>query len=209
MPKAFVQISGRPMIAHAVGIFQSSALVDKIALIVPAGFEEYCRDKVVGAYGFSKVAYIGAGGAKRQESVCIGLKSLIDGFARLVAVHDAARPLLSGDLLDRTINAAGAFGAAIAALPIVDSLKYVEESDVICKTQPREGLWKAQTPQVFSKELLLKAHEVALADGYFADDDSALVERLGHKVKVVHGSPFNIKITTAEDIKMAEKLMSI
>lgn len=208
-PKAFVEMGGKPIIAHAIEVFQSSSRVDKIAVVIPSGFEVYCRDRVAVEYDFNKVSHIGAGGARRQESIYIGLKMLINEGACLVAVHDAARPLLSLDLLERTIDAAEVFGAAIAALPMVDSLKCVESSDIISGTRPRQGLWRAQTPQVFRKDLLLKAHEAALSDGFFADDDSELVERLGHKVRVVRGSPFNIKITTIEDVELAAKLMGV
>lgn len=146
---------------------------------------------------------VAPGGTSRQESVFAGLKALADcGRATHVLVHDAARPFCPLSVIKSVAEGCLASGACIAALPAKHSLKQVHGRGIVC-TVPREDIWEAQTPQGFKLDLLLKAHEIAGKEGYQGTDDSELVERLGHPVKIVDGAACNLKITTPEDLAYA------
>jgi 2-C-methyl-D-erythritol 4-phosphate cytidylyltransferase len=146
------------------------------------------------------------GGETRQQSVANCLREMRQA-CDIVAVHDAARPLLTLQLLNDVLNQAYAHGAAIAAAPCKDTVKVCDEKGVVERTLDRSRLWLVQTPQCFRRELLLSAYEKAAADGVTATDDSALVERLGVAVRVVLGSYENIKVTTPEDIPLCEEIL--
>lgn len=148
---------------------------------------------------------VALGGKTRQESVHRGLE-LLDGRAEYVLVHDAARPFCSPEAIREVSKVGVDTGAAILALPVKPTLKLVE-SDLVSRTIPREGVWEAQTPQVFSHRLLYQASLRALSDGFHATDDASLVERLGEKVSVVRGEERNIKITTRADLDLAAFLL--
>jgi len=144
------------------------------------------------------------GGATRAESVRNGLEKLADDID-VVAIHDAARPCIAPAWIDKVFAAGSRTGAAILAIPVVGTLKRVGPGNVITETVDRTGLWEAQTPQVFSRDLLTKAF-AAHRDGE-ATDEASLVERIGHPVTVVPGSPINLKITCREDLKLAEQAL--
>jgi 2-C-methyl-D-erythritol 4-phosphate cytidylyltransferase len=122
-------------------------------------------------------------------------------------VHDGARPLLSADVLKKSIEASKKYNAAVAAVRVKDTIKIVEENNFIKETLPRNKLWAVQTPQIFNRKLLLKCYEMAVAEGVTATDDASLLEYYGYKVKIVEGDYFNIKITTSEDIILAERII--
>ncbi|MBP9837366.1 MAG: 2-C-methyl-D-erythritol 4-phosphate cytidylyltransferase [Proteobacteria bacterium] len=146
------------------------------------------------------------GGASRQESVYNGLLAL-ESKADIVAIHDGARPFCSAKKIIEVIDAASNYRAAILALPAKNSIKEVSPEMAVIKSIKREIIWEAQTPQVFDYELILRAHQDAIAEGYQATDDSELVERLGHEVKIVLGEENNIKVTTPQDIVIAKYLI--
>ncbi len=150
---------------------------------------------------FPKTRVVSPGGRTRQDSVWIGLQNL-NGDSPLVVVHDAARPFLPLPLLRECLRQAALAGAAIAAVPCSDTLK-ATNALTIRGTLSREGLWLAQTPQVFRRDLLVRAHQRARRRRYSATDDAALVERLGHPVRVVPSSALNLKVTTAADLQLA------
>jgi 2-C-methyl-D-erythritol 4-phosphate cytidylyltransferase len=203
--KNYLEIAGRPVLAHTLYAFEKSPLVEGVVLVVPASDEDYCRREIVEKFGLKKVFDVIAGGSERQDSVGCALK-VLDRDWDVVVVHDGARPLVTAEIIDETIRAAFKEGAAITAVPLKDTVKEVTDGTVK-RTVAREGVRAVQTPQAFRFKLIKKAYEKAVDEGFMGTDDSSLVERLGEKVKVVDGSYENIKITTEEDILLAECLL--
>lgn len=200
--KLFAVVGGRPLLAHTLSAFDACRGVDTVVLVLSLGNIERGRGLVAEA-GFGKVATVCQGGQRRQDSVRNGLEALAS--CQWVVVHDGARPLVTAELIERGLEVAKETGAAVAALPIGDTVKEVEPPDIIGRTLARGGLWAAQTPQVFRYDILREAHELAEGE---ASDDAALVEKLGHQVKVFEGSPRNIKVTTAADLALVEALLA-
>jgi len=200
--KLFAVVGGRPLLAHSLSAFDACRSVDRVVLVLSPENMERGRELVAEA-GFSKVAAVCQGGERRQDSVRNGLDALAS--CQWVVVHDGARPLVTAELIERGLEVAKETGAAIAALPIVDTVKEVEPPDLIGRTLSRGRLWAAQTPQVFRYDILREAYQRAQGE---ATDDAALVEKLGHQVKVFEGSPRNIKVTTAADLALVEALLA-
>lgn len=188
-------------------MFEGSTVIDHIVVAVPPGDEGRCRDEVVDRYGFAKVRAIVPGGSTRQESVARGLDA-VGGDASMVVIHDAARPLVTDELIQRVVGHAEASGAAVAALRVVDTLKRSTAGDSMVTTVDREGLWTAQTPQAFRVTVFREAVSRAITDGFVGTDDASLVERLGLPVTLVEGEPLNFKITRAQDMALAEELFA-
>jgi len=205
LPKAFVLLGGQTILLYSLRtLARVTAPVVELVLAVPAGTERAARVEI-NAAGLELPVKITAGGRERQESVRIAL-ALTSAESELVVVHDAARPFASPELFQRCLERAEQMGAVIAAIPVADTLKRVEQSRCISSTVGRAGLWQAQTPQAFVRDLLIEAHERASQNQIVATDDADLVERIGHKVEVVEGSPLNLKITTPDDLTLAEAL---
>ena len=202
--KLFAPLAGRPLILHTLIAFEVCRAVDRVVLVLAAESLERGR-RLVEAAGFDKVAAVCPGGPRRRDSVRLGLEAL--GECRWVVVHDGARPLVTAALIEAGLAAAAETGAAIAAVPVTDTLKEATEDGLITRTLDRHNLWAAQTPQVFAYELLCEAHRLADAVGD-ATDDAALVEALGRRVKVFPGSPRNLKVTTAADLALAQALLA-
>ena len=199
--KLFAPLAGRPLIAHTLMAFEVCQAVNTVVLVLAEeNLERGCR--LVDAAGFDKVAVICPGGPRRQDSVRLGLEALPE--CRWVVVHDGARPLVSATLIEAGLAAAAEMGAAIAAVPLADTLKEVTGGGLITRTLDRRNLWAAQTPQVFDYELLREAHRRAQGE---VTDDAALVEALGKRVKVFPGSPRNLKVTTTADLAVAQALV--
>jgi len=198
--KLFAPLGGKPVIVRTVNLFQTSEFVDQIILVIAEGNSDTVNILVVNE-GWSKVSAVVTGGERRQDSVAAGLKSIRD--CPWVVIHDGARPLAPRGLILSGLIAAEETGSAVAAVPVTDTIKVVEEDMLIKGTPPRRFLWAAQTPQVFRYAIILKAYlDLELE----ATDDAALVERLGFPVKLYPGSYDNIKITTPSDITVAEAL---
>ena len=200
--KNYLALLDRPVLAHTLEAFEKAQSVHSIVVVVPAGDEDFCRDGIVSKYGFKKVIAVVAGGAERQDSVQNGIKAAGSGFD-IIAVHDGARPLVTAEIIERTIAAAIEDGAAIAAVPVKDTIKEASNG-FVRRTVPRDALLSVQTPQAFSTDLLCKAFKKALEDNFTGTDESSLVERTGAPVRVVEGSYENMKITTPEDMAFAE-----
>ena len=201
VPKALAPLAGRPLFAHPLETMERSHVIDAIVVVGPVR----ALREALAASGLSSakvVAWV-EGGRERQHSVAKGLAAL-PPECDLVAVHDAARALLPPALLSRVVGDAHAHGAAIAALPLEDTLKRAT-LEVIVDTVPRAGLWRAQTPQVFRRDWLEEAHRAAVeAKSAPATDDSSMVEALGHRVRLTPGEVVNFKITTPDDLRLAE-----
>ncbi len=203
-PKPLLSLKGKEMLVYSLETFDSCDLVDGIVVVAPP---EHCGDfeKVIKKYSFHKPVRIIAGGKSRSESVYNGLK-VIDPNMDFVLIHDAARPLISLKVVEDSIRACYSAQAVVVAVPIKSTVKRTEPmSKDINATLDRSLLWEAQTPQIFAYELLSQAHRQGV--GLEATDDSFLVERYGAKVRIFEGEYKNIKITTPEDLKIAEALL--
>jgi len=203
VPKQYLQLSGIPILARTLLAFQSHPLVDLIVLTVPPGDEDLCRSRILAPFDLRKVEEIVAGGATRQASVYNGLRRLEK--TDMVAIHDGVRPLVNQEVITATFKAAEASGAALACVRVRETIK--KKIGTLVETVSRSHLWLAHTPQTFQTRLILKAHARAIEDGFIGTDDAALVERLGHPVTIVEDSADNIKITTPEDLALAEMLL--
>lgn len=202
-PKALVMLAGLPLVVRAALPFQRCPLVEEIVVVAPEGSLDAVH-RWVRRCSLSKVHAVVAGGPQRQDSVGRGLEAL--GDAEVVLVHDGARPLLEEGLVERVAQAAAEYGAAVCAVPVRDTLKRVR-GEVIERTVDRAGIWAAQTPQGFRTHLLRAAHARARQEGFYGTDDAVLVERLGYPIRVIPGSSRNLKITTPEDLLVAEALL--
>ncbi|MDH3836514.1 MAG: 2-C-methyl-D-erythritol 4-phosphate cytidylyltransferase [Desulfobacteraceae bacterium] len=205
MRKQYLDLSGRPVLAHSIMAFDSCSQVAEIYLVVPKEDIEYCQNKILSLLDLKNQINLVHGGAKRQDSVYNGLQS-IDKDTETVVIHDGVRPLIHPEELKECILGSKKYGACILGTPASDTLKRVDKSGIIEATLPRENIWLAQTPQAFQYDLILKAHETARRDGYVGTDDASLVERLGADVKIINGSRFNIKITQKEDLAVAKAM---
>ncbi|MDR5683065.1 MAG: 2-C-methyl-D-erythritol 4-phosphate cytidylyltransferase [Armatimonadota bacterium] len=202
-PKVLLSLRQVPVIVRSILPFHHSPHVDDIVVVASQAALPRVT-QLVAKYGLGKVSAVVAGGLKRQQSVALGLQALDQ--CDVVLVHDGARPLVTTDIIERVVQATVAHGAALAAVPVRDTAKRVD-GEVVRETIDRDVLVAAQTPQGFRYELLRAAHERARADGFYGTDDAALVERLGVEVHLVPGSPENLKITSPEDLVIAEALL--
>mgnify|MGYP000010820946 CR=1 FL=1 len=203
LPKQFIPLSGKPVIAYSILSFESSKLINEIVIVVPENWVEYTKTEIVDKFDIKKVSKVISGGDERQDSVEIGLRSL-SKIPSIVAVHDGVRPLVTVQTIDEVITQAEKTGGAIAAIPATDTIKKSDPEHIIENTLRREDIWFAQTPQAFRYEILKEAFEKASEDSYLGTDEAELVERLGKEVKLVKGSKYNIKITTQEDLELGE-----
>ena len=204
--KPFIPISGKHILAYTIEKFEKCKLIDKIYLIVSPEEKEACHKNIILKYNFSKVQELVDGGETRQDSVYNGIKAL-DKDTDIVVIHDGARPLVEEAIIRDSIEKAQKYGAAITAIPIKDTIKKSKNNFFINKTLNRENIWRAQTPQTFKYDIILSAYRQAYKEKYFTTDDAAIVERYGHKVKLIIGSEENIKITTPFDIIVAENFL--
>jgi len=204
LDKLFTEVAGRPLLAHAIAAFQECDAVERIVLVLAAENVERGQARAR-AQGFSKVCAVVPGGKRRQDSVRIGLEAL--GGCEYVAVHDGGRPLVSVELIERGLAAARETGAAVPAVPLVDTVKEASADGIVVRTLDRSRLWAAQTPQVFRHDLLARAHREVTSDpsaslraGY--TDDASMLEALGVPVRLFPGERRNIKVTTFEDLEL-------
>lgn len=202
--KPFVSLDGRAVWLRSAELFCTRKDVVQTIIVIAPEDEERFRRRYQANLVFMNVELC-LGGAERHDSVARALETL-NPEAELVAIHDTARPCVTAELIDQVVAAAGKYGAAILAVPLVDTLKKVDAQHRITGTPSREGLWLAQTPQVFRKELLLTAYSQRTQVSSITDD-AQLVEAQGHAVYVVPGSTTNIKITTQEDLYLAEAIL--
>ncbi len=201
--KQFLEIDGRPILALTLFPFEQCEAVDGLVLAVPQEAVDYCRREIVERHGIRKVRAVVAGGGRRQDSVRAGLEAAGSEFG-WVLVHDGVRPMVTPEFLTRVIRAGRRHGAVTAALPVKETVKEVSETGAVLGTLRRENLRTVQTPQVFRFPDLLRAHRLALEEGWEeAADDAVLIEKLGIPVQAVEGLEENVKITTPEDLAWA------
>ena len=204
-PKQFLLLAGTPVIFHTLKVFEQCDSIHEVIVVLPAE-ESAGFLSMAGKIGLRKVARVVPGGATRAESVKRGLVAIRSATAEIVAVHDGVRPFVTVEEISNTVAVAQTDGAAILVAPVTDTIKQVSDRSVV-KTLDRGGLRRALTPQCFRYELLREAYQRADVNDPSLTDESALVEQLGHSVSVVEGSARNIKITTAEDLGVAEALL--
>lgn len=203
-PKQYVILGGKPIFVHTIMAFENS-VVDRIIIVVKKEELEYTKE-ILKEYGFSKIEAVLPGGPRRQDSVYLGLKGIMDP-PEIVLIHDGARPFVTKQIIANVIDGARRYGAAVAAVPITDTIKRSKDGGFIDETIPRHGLWTAQTPQAFRYDLLKMAFERADHNGFYGSDEAMLFERLAHKVRIVMGEKENIKITTGDDLSFAESIL--
>jgi len=207
--KQFTELGGIPILIHTLRKFAAVDAVSEIWIALReneiAGFRSRLETEAKDVFK-KKVQFV-VGGEHRQQSVENALKKIAASGDDVILVHDAVRPLITVEIIEEVIEAAAKYGAAIAGMPAVDTVKQVErtaEGALIKATIPRASIVLAQTPQGFRYDVIKKAFDEAAADGFLGTDEASLVERSGHEVAVVMGSPRNIKITTPSDMELAE-----
>ncbi len=202
-PKQFQPVLGKPLVAHALERLRLSGVIRSLVLVLPRdGFEEAKRAVAPYLSEAFRVELV-PGGKSRQDSMREGL-SRIEGFDGLVAVHDAARAAVPPSLVARVVEAAAIDGGAIAALPVVETLKEGTADLHVARTVPRERLYRAQTPQCFRVDVLVRAVRKAAEERFSGTDEASLVERLPAPIRIVLGSEQNLKVTTLEDLERVE-----
>ncbi|MFA7061877.1 MAG: 2-C-methyl-D-erythritol 4-phosphate cytidylyltransferase [Pedobacter sp.] len=207
--KQYLQLGDVPIVARTISIFEQAPFIDGIFLVIPEEEIPFCREHVVEARGFRKVLEIIPGGKERQNSVMNGLNAL-QRLARkddVVLIHDGVRPFITQSLLRESIAAALNNDGALVAVPVKDTIKTVR-SGIVVDTPFRDLLWQAQTPQSFRFNIIHSAHLNAEREGFMGTDDASLVERQGGSVRIVLGDYRNIKITTPEDLVLAEAFLN-
>ena len=218
--KQYMELCGRPVVCHCLQVFQDSPVIDHIILAVGAGEEARVREQIVDRYGFCKVEAVLEGGAERYLSVSRALSAAEEmGFAGdggYLFIHDGARTFVSKKIIEDTYEAAAAYGACCAAVPVKDTIKAADGNGFVERTLDRSRLFSIQTPQVFAAPLILEAYrlltlrqeELVRAGVHITDDAMVVESMLKHPVKLVEASGGNIKITTPEDMELAEFLAS-
>lgn len=198
--KMLALVSGKVLLARVVDVFQRCRAIDQIVVVLSQPNLKKGQ-QMVADWGWSKVTDVCPGGERRQDSVAAGLSRLSN--CHWVVIHDGARPLVTIDLIERGLAAASETGAAVAAVPVTDTIKVAGDDLIVQRTPPRRNLWAVQTPQVFRFDMIAEAYRQAKDE---VTDDARLVEQLGYKVRLYMGSYGNIKVTTADDLAIAQVL---
>ncbi len=202
--KQYLPLAGRPVLSHTLAVFDECNLISKIFLVVSQNDFDYCRNNILPM--LNKEIQLVAGGKERQDSVYNGLIA-VGGNNGIVIIHDGVRPFANKEMLKSCVKGAKKHGACIIGVPVQDTLKKISSSGDIEKTIERSNIWIAQTPQAFQYEIIKKAHENARLRGHAGTDDAFIVEQMGTPVKIIKGNKNNIKITTREDLKIAEAIL--
>lgn len=208
--KQFLELGGRPLITYALQRFEESG-VNQIVLVTGKADVEYCREHIVKAFGFRKVTAVVAGGKERFHSVYEGLKALAGQGISHVLIHDGARPLLTDQIIRDALEGARAYSACVIAVPVKDTIKIGDENQFAVETPRRDRLWQIQTPQAFSYPLIMNAYEKLFSREEYQNgvtDDAMVVETMTEvPVRLIPGDYRNIKVTTPEDMILAEAFL--
>lgn len=203
--KQFLEIENRPILVHTLEKFCQCELIDGIVIVVPEDWYLYVRANIVDKFKIKKIKKIVIIGTTRQDSIYKVLK-VVDKHVSTVVIHDAVRPLISLELLIKVIHKGKETGAAVLAIPLLESIKKVTNNQ-IAHTINRDSVWLVQTPQVYNRDVILHAYQQAFVNRTTATDDSELVEHSGYPIEVVEGDRMNIKITNQQDLELATILM--
>ena len=203
VPKQYMTLAGKPLLYHALRAFEESEVTD-IILVTGRGEQECCRRELIEKYNISKLSALAEGGKERYHSVYAGLLAA-DG-ADYVLIHDGARPLVTAELISRSIEAVKKWSACVAGMPVKDTIKIVGEDGFATETPDRGKLWQIQTPQSFSYAMIMDAYQklMAIGDDSVTDDAMVLEKMTKHRVRLIEGDYRNIKVTTPEDMCVAE-----
>lgn len=208
LPKQFLHLLGKPILSRTLEVFDKASSVRHVVLVLPQDKISYFEQEVLPFHPVAKLQSVVEGGASRQESTLAGFEAVLP-HTEVVIVHDAARPLLEPELIDRCAETAITVGAVIAACPASDTIKEVDPQGHIRHTHPREHIYQAQTPQAFRYSVLKEAMEWAHRHSFQGTDEASLVEKLGKPVTIVKTNASNLKITTAQDLVVAEALLKM
>ncbi len=200
IPKQFLELSGKPVIAYTIEAFEKSDFIDEIVIVTLEEYIVYCKD-IVDSYGLSKVKKIVSGGSTRQESVYKGLMEITGEY---VLIHDGVRPFVRREIIKECVDTVTGGYACAVGVKVTDTLKIADDNKIITSTPDRERMYSIQTPQCFKTEEIINAHKSAIESCFSGTDDAVLYERLGKQVKVVEGDYSNIKITSPIDISIME-----
>ncbi len=205
-PKSLVTLGGKPLMVHCLQTLNQSRWIDNIILVTSRELVSTCEKEILHKYSLVRVDQVIEGGKERQDSVMAGLKA-ISHPPQFVLIQDAARPFLTEDMIEQTLHGAKEVGGAVIATKITDTVKETDGSAFVQKTIPRDNLWSVQTPQTFNYSILVSAYQWAFDNHLQVTDDASLVEKFGNAVKLIPGTKNNIKITTPEDLELAELLL--
>lgn len=216
--KQYLLINDKPIIYYSLDTFQQSSIIDEIVLVASADDMSFVKEEIVDKYGFTKVSHIVSGGKERYNSVYNGLMCCKD--SEYVFIHDGARPFITEEILKRTMGVLGEYGSAVVGMPVKDTIKIVDEDNVVLDTPNRKTVWQVQTPQCFKADIVIPAYQKLIDEensgellkrGIQVTDDAMVVETFyseemsdNFSVRLVEGSYENIKITTPDDLKVAE-----
>lgn len=206
--KQFLMLQGKPLLYYSLACFQKSDEIQEIVVVTGKESIDYCRSEIIEKYGFTKVKSIAEGGKERYDSVYAGLEAC-SADTDYVFIHDGARPFVTEDIIKRTKEVAVTYQACIAGMPSKDTVKIIDENNMVSATPERSRVWSVQTPQVFLYSLIKEAHDTARSVSMQGiTDDAMVVEQYKNTpVHIVEGAYENIKITTPEDILVAEKIL--
>jgi 2-C-methyl-D-erythritol 4-phosphate cytidylyltransferase/2-C-methyl-D-erythritol 2,4-cyclodiphosphate synthase len=203
--KQYLQINRLPVLVHTLNVFEKAKIIDEVILVVPEPDMKFVREDLIFKNKIKKVTKIIAGGIERQDSVRHGIAAVYK--CDIVLVHDGVRPFVTQEMINCMAEIVMDIPAAVIGVQSNDTIKETKDGDIVDKTVPRRNLWITQTPQAFQFEILRRAYEAAYSDNFYGTDDASLVERIGIPVKMIAGSYKNIKITTKEDMIIAEALL--
>jgi 2-C-methyl-D-erythritol 4-phosphate cytidylyltransferase len=209
LAKQYLPLAGRPVLCRTLDVFAGCDVINDMVLVVPPKDLDYCREAILPQVSGSKPITLAAGGDRRQDSVFAGLKAIAGDRRRIVVIHDGVRPFVSPGLIQSCIDGIRDADGCIAAVPASDTIKAVDSDNRITGTVDRASLWLAQTPQAFRYDALFQAHQQAAEKRWQVTDDAALLERLGRTVRVTPGSVRNLKITTPDDLRLAEAIAAL
>jgi 2-C-methyl-D-erythritol 4-phosphate cytidylyltransferase len=205
LPKQYLEVAGKPIIVHTIERFVDVEAICQIIVTVPPGDETSFAADILSPFALNEMVTVVAGSVQRQDSVANGLAAVADSV-EIVLIHDGVRPFIKRDIIEHSIECARDNGACVVAMPLKETVKRVGSDGRVEETVDRSVLWGAQTPQVFKYDIIRDAFDKAKREGFYGTDDTMLVERLGLTVRVVEGDYNNIKITTTEDLAIAEAI---
>jgi len=204
--KQFAEINGKPLLYYSLNSFQNSTNISEIVLVVQNSDKDYVKKEIVQKYSFSKISEVVDGGQLRQESVKNGFNAVMTD-TEVVIIHDAARPFVESGFINSIVSETITKNCVISAIPVKDTLK-VEESGVVKETTTRNSIWRAQTPQAFKYKILKNSYEKTELSEKTFTDEAQIVEYAGYDVHIMEGSEYNFKITSSEDLRLAELIIN-